>query len=70
MWRVMTGLEESIELSFMIVGHTKFSPDGTFKKALRCLTVSTIYEIAQVVEASKTGGQNVPQLIRGMGRYK
>jgi hypothetical protein len=32
-WRVLTGRQESIELSFMLVGHTKFSPDrhfGTF----------------------------------------
>ena len=38
LWRVLTGKQESIELSFMLVGHTKFSPDchfGTFKKAFR-----------------------------------
>ena len=35
-WRVIKRQEESIELSFMLVGHTIFSPDchfGTFKKA-------------------------------------
>jgi len=65
---VMTGKQESIQLSFMIVGHTKFSPDrhfGTFKKAFRHSTVSTIDEIASVVETSTTNKQNVPQLIQG-----
>ena len=35
LWRVLTGCEESIELSFRVVGHTKFSSDrhfGYFKK--------------------------------------
>lgn len=27
LWRVLTGKRESIELSFMLVGNTKFSPD-------------------------------------------
>jgi len=64
----MTGKQESIQLSFMIVGHMKFSPDrhfGTFKKAFRHSTVSTIDEIASVVEKSTTNKQNVPQLIQG-----
>lgn len=67
MHRVLTGSEKSIELSFMLVGHTKFSPDrlfGSFKKAFRRSTVSTIYEIEQVVSSSTTNDQNVPQLIR------
>ena len=41
-WRVMTGRHESIELSFMLVGHTKFLPDrffGLFKKAFRRSTM-------------------------------
>ena len=27
-WRVMTGLYTTITYSFMVAGHTKFSPDG------------------------------------------
>ena len=45
MWRVITGRHESVELAFMLVGHTKFSPDrffGLFKKAFRRATVCTI----------------------------
>ena len=30
LWRVLTGLHNNITLSFMIVGHTKFSPDWCF----------------------------------------
>ena len=26
-WRVLTGLNTKIEMSFMVVGHTKFAPD-------------------------------------------
>ena len=37
-WRVLAGLHDEIELSFLVVGHTKFSPDwcfGLFKRAFR-----------------------------------
>ena len=30
LWRVLTGLYKNIILSFMITGHTKFSPDWCF----------------------------------------
>ena len=30
LWRVLTGLHENITLSFMVAGHTKFSPDWCF----------------------------------------
>ena len=30
LWRVMTGRHRTAELSFMLVGHTKFAPDGFF----------------------------------------
>ena len=29
-WRVLSGLHQSITLSFMMVGHTKFAPDWYF----------------------------------------
>ena len=67
LWRVLTGCEESIELSCMLVGHTKFSPDrhfGYFKKLFRHSSVSTLAEIATVVQRSTTAAQNVPQLIQ------
>ena len=30
LWRVLTGLHNNITLSFMVAGHTKFSPDWCF----------------------------------------
>ena len=55
-----------MELSFMIVGHTKFSPDrffSMFKKLFRRSSVSTLAEVVSVAERSTTSGQIVPQLI-------
>lgn len=65
-WRVLNGYEESIELSFMLVGHTKFSPDryfGLFKKAFRRSSISTLAEISAIAERATNSGQIVPQLI-------
>ena len=45
MWRVLTGLHQSIELSFMVPGHTKFNPDrffSLFKMKLRKSEVSSL----------------------------
>ena len=64
---VLTGRHDSLELDFIIVGHTKFSPDryfGMFKKLFRRSFVSTLTEIATVADKSTTSGQIVPQLIR------
>ena len=63
MWRVLTGRHDSAELSFMLVGHTKFSPDrffGLFKKAFRQATVCTIFDIARTVSKSTSNWQHVP----------
>ena len=62
LWRVLTGRSRTIKLSFMIAGHTKFSPDrffGLIKKSYRLTSVSTLYDIEKVVNASTTGGQNI-----------
>lgn len=43
--------QESIQLNFMIAGHTKFSVDygfGFIKKKFRVTKVSSIYDIAKV----------------------
>ena len=44
MWRVLTGLHQSISLHFMIAGHNKFSPDACFgliKRNFRRTNVSS-----------------------------
>ena len=49
------GLNESITLSFMVVGHTKFSPDSCFgllKQKFRQTPVDTLSDIADVVKTS------------------
>lgn len=65
LWRTLAGSNESIELSFMLVGHTKFAPDrffGLFKNLYRKSQIDTIVDIERVVEESSTSGKNKAQL--------
>ena len=67
MWRVMSGQSVSAEISFMIVGHTKFSPDrffGLIKKKYKHTFVSTLDEIKELVTNSMLTGKNIPQLTK------
>ena len=62
MYRVLTGLHDKITLSFLIVGHTKFSPDGYFgliKRHYRRSQVYTYNQLADIVESSSRNGHNV-----------
>ena len=55
LWRVMTGLHTEITLSFMIPGHTKFSPDwcfGLLKKRYRRTKVGGLTDLVTVVNES------------------
>ena len=61
LWRVMTGLHKSIVLSFLVVGHTKFSPDWCFG-LLKCRTrVGCLDDLVQVVD--QFAEANVAQLV-------
>ena len=54
-WHVCVGLHRSISLNFMIVGHTKFAPDGCFglvKQAFKRHAVSSLEELETVVNES------------------
>ena len=54
-WRVAIGLHRSITLNFLVVGHTKFSPDGCFgilKRAFKRHAVSSLSEFESVVTGS------------------
>ena len=54
-WQVLVGLNETIMLSFLVVGHTKFSPDwcfGLFKQAYRRAKIGCLEDIVKVVESS------------------
>ena len=60
----MVGLHIQIILSFLIVGHTKFSPDwcfGLLKQRFRRTKVSCLAELEQVVNTSAEA--NVAQLV-------
>ena len=64
LWRVMVGLRHSITLSFLVVGHTKFSPDwcfGLLKQRFRCTKVGCLDDIVGVVNTSAK--VNVAQLV-------
>ena len=60
----MTGLHEQITLSFMLPGHTKFSPDlyfGLLKHRFRRSVVSCLDDMVATVEASSQ--YNTAQLV-------
>ena len=64
MWRVMTGRHTNITYSFLVVGHTKFSPDwcfGLFKRLFKRTKVDCMQDIAAVVEQSAVC--NIPQFV-------
>ena len=54
-WRVLTGLHDTVNLHFVIPGHTKFSPDACFglvKRKFRKTPVSSLEDLAWVVDDS------------------
>jgi len=64
-WRVLTGKHKRITYSFMVAGHTKFSPDGffgLFKLKLKNSEVDDLEDLVNVVESS-TNGYNIAQTI-------
>ena len=64
LWCILVGLHRSITLSFLIVGHTKFSPDwcfGLLKQRFRCTVVGCLDNFVQVVNTSAK--VNVAQLV-------
>ena len=55
MWRVATGLSSSIELAFMVAGHTKFGPDygfGILKRLYRHNDVNSVEEVCNLIGQS------------------
>ena len=54
-WRVLTGLSNEIELSFMRVGHTRCSVDAKFgrlKQSFRGMEVDTMVDVIKAVSSS------------------
>ena len=63
-WRVLCGLHSTVTLSFMVVGHTKFSPDwcfGLLKRRYRRSRVGCLDDVVKVVEELATC--NTAQLV-------
>ena len=60
-WRVLSGLNKSIMLSFLIVGDTKFSPDWYFGQAYQRTKIGCLDDIVRVVE--KSAEANHAQLV-------
>ena len=61
---MLIGLHQTIDLSFMLVGHTKFSPDwcfGLLKQRYKRTDISSLQDIVNVVNAS--ANVNVAQLV-------
>lgn len=64
MYRILMELHDQIDLSFMVVGHTKFAPDGYFgliKYRYRRSDVYTYHQLADLIEASSEHGHNLCQ---------
>lgn len=62
-WRIIQNLNESITLSFLPVGHTKFGCDwafGLFKKKFRLSKASCLQQVEKIVEDSTNIGLNRP----------
>lgn len=54
-WRIANGLHDSFQLSFLPVGHTKFSPDlyfGLFKKRFRSSDSNNLEDILSVAASA------------------
>jgi len=71
MWRILTGLHQEIKVSFLLVGHMKFSPDwcfGLFKREYRKTNISCLDDIVQVVKTSAM--PNVAQLVGSQSDMK
>ncbi|XP_031553742.1 uncharacterized protein LOC116290781 [Actinia tenebrosa] len=63
--RVLCGQHHSILYSFLIAGHTKFSPDwcfGLLKQSFRRRYVSSLFDSLEAVDKSTVSGVNIGKL--------
>ena len=64
-WRVLCALHDSVLYSFLIAGHTKFSPDwcfGLIKQSFRRRYVSSLFDLMEAVDQSTITGVNISEL--------
>ena len=65
-WRIIHKLHEQVNYSFLVAGHTKFSPDwcfGLLKQKLRRTFVSSLFDIIQATDKSTLTGVNCGKLV-------
>jgi hypothetical protein len=70
MYRVLSSLHSTIEMSFLVVGHTKFSPDSHFgfiRKQYRHSNIYTYDQLANVIDTSTQHGYNHCHRDNGLG---
>ena len=68
---IIAGLHESVSLSMMLLGHTKFTPDwhfGVWKIKWRQSDAECMEDIAYTVKASSRSGHNIPQRVNDPSR--
>ena len=68
LYLVICGYYESVELNFMIPGHTKFKCDGSFgliKKLYRKTRVDCLDHVVEVIKRSSPAGLNKAQCYEG-----
>jgi hypothetical protein len=73
MYLVTRGYYESIELNFMIPGHTKFKCDGSFgliKRLYRKSTVDCVDHVTEVVKKSSIKGLNKARRYNGRDGFQ
>ena len=65
MWRVMNGLNNKITLSFMLPGHTKFSPDsyfGLLKSKYRKSDIDCLQDLVNCIVNCSKNNKTIPQV--------
>jgi hypothetical protein len=70
---VIDGYYESVELNFMVPGHTKFKCDGSFgliKKLYRKTTVDCVDHVVDVVKRSSIAGLNKARRYNGSKGFR
>ena len=64
-WRILCGMHDCKLYSFLIAGHTKFSPDwcfGLIKHSFRRRYVSSLLDLMEAVDQSTVTGVNISKL--------
>ena len=64
MWRVLTGRHDKITISFLLAGHTKFSPDWCFglaKQKLRRSIIGCLDDLANAI--TNSAAPNITELV-------